>query len=182
MAGYHDGRNVFYLGSFDEQMEAEIPIAFHNAIQFQSQMRQAHIDIIINSYGGLAHLAYTIVEQMEMAKSQGIVVRTLVTNTAGSAGSIVAVAGTEGYRYIAKTANHIVHYGSTGSEIHSPEQAIRNHNANTDFFKTTLNHYKKYCDIPDLEKNLVTDDWYITAAQAKKWKMADHFLDKFIPL
>lgn len=182
MSGFYDGRNTFYLGAVDEDLEANFIIPFHRAISEQSDRARgrAVIDIFVNSHGGLAHVAFHIVEMMELAKAEGIIVRTAVTSIAYSAGSIIAVAGTPGARYIAKPAQHLVHYGSAPSYDTSPQQAARNHNSKQEFFKTILNHYKKYCDIPDLEQNLVTDDWYIPSAKAKKWGMADEYLDKFV--
>lgn len=182
MSGYHDGSNTFYLGEVDWDMEGDMIVPLHRAISEQSKLAHGlgRIDMFINSYGGLAHVAFHIVEMMELAKAEGIIVRTVVTSNAYSAGSIIAVAGTPGFRYIAKNAQHLVHYGSTGSRNKSPEQATRNHKATHDFFKQISDHYKHYCDIPDLEEYLKTDDWFINSAKAKKWKMADNFLDKFV--
>lgn len=183
MAGYHDGKNTFYIGEFDGAMEASLIIPLTLAVKQQSNLTDGRIDMFVNSYGGNAAVAFHLVELMEMAKREDVVVRTMVTSAAYSAGSIIAVAGTPGERYIARDALHLAHYGySPGGEDATPLQAMRNHDATQMFFKQVKKHYEKYCDIPNLEENLLADDWYITAAQAKRWKMADQYLDKYVML
>lgn len=180
MAGYHDGRNTFYIGEFDGAMEEALVIPLALAVKQQANLKDGRLDMFINSYGGNANIAFHVVELMEMAKREGVVVRTMVTSAAFSAGSIIAVAGTPGERYIAREAQHLAHYGfASGGEDTTPLQAARNHVRKQTFFKQVFNHYQKYCDIPNLEENLMEDDWYITAVQAKRWKMADQYLDKY---
>lgn len=180
MSGYHDGRNTFYVGEFDGGMEENLIIPLTLAVKQQANLVDGRLDLFINSYGGNAHLCDHVVELIEMAKREGVVVRTIVTGAAFSAGSVVAVAGTKGERYIAKGAQHLAHYGSANSgEDTTPLQAKRNHAAKQVFFKQMVAHYNKYCDIPNLVDNLLEDDWYISANEAKRWKMADHFIDKY---
>lgn len=180
MAGYHDGRNTFYIGEFDGNMEESLMIPITLAVKQQSNLKDGRLDLFINSYGGNAHLLMHMVELVEMAKREGVVVRTIVTGAAYSAGSMLAVAGTPGERYIAKNAMHLAHYGNTGADgDETPLQAQRRHDANQLMFQQVVKHYEKYCEIPDLEENLVDDNWYITATQAKRWRMADKFLDKY---
>lgn len=180
MAGYHDGRNTFYIGEFDGQMEESLMIPLALAVKQQSNLVDGRLDMFVNSYGGNANIAFTVVELMEMAKREGVIVRTMVTSAAYSAGSIIAVAGSPGERYIAKGAQHLAHYGfAPRGEDSTPLQAQRNHAATQVFFKQVVAHYNKYCDIPNLEENLLEDDWYITSVQAKRWGLADQYLDKY---
>lgn len=180
MAGYHDDRNTFYIGEFDGDMEANLILPFTLAVRQQANIKGGRLDLFINSYGGNAHLLMHMVELVEMAKRADVVVRTMVTGAAYSAGSMLAVAGTPGERYIAKNAMHLAHYGNTGADgDETPLQAQRRHDANQLMFKQVVAHYEKYCDIPDLEANLVDDNWYITSTQARRWKMADKLLDKY---
>lgn len=180
MSGYHDGRNTFYIGEFDEEIEQNVIIPLTHAVRQQSEIKDGRLDLYINSYGGNAHILMHMVELVEIAKRSGVVVRTIVTSAAYSAGSMLAVAGTEGERYMAKNAMHLVHYGNTGIRSEeTPVQTQRRYNADQMMFKQVLDHYNKYCDIPDLEDNIQDDNWYITAQQAKRYKMTDKFLDKF---
>lgn len=180
MAGYHDGRNTFYIGEFDGPMEEALVIPLALAVKQQANLKDGRIDMFVNSYGGNASIAFHVIELMEMAKREGVVVRTMVTSAAYSAGSIIAVAGTPGERYIAKGAQHLAHYGfAPRGEDSTPLQAMRNHEATQIFFKQVVDHYNKYCSIPKLEENLLEDDWYITSTQARRWGMADKPLEKF---
>lgn len=180
MAGYHDGRNTFYIGEFDGDMEANLIIPLTLAVKNQAAIKDGHLDLFVNSYGGNAAIAFHIVELIELAKRNDVVVRTMVTSAAYSAGSIIAVAGTPGERYIARDAQHLAHYGSSPSGAdETPVQAQRKHDATQTFFKQVASHYKKYCNIPELEENLLEDDWYISSREAIKWKMADKYLDKY---
>lgn len=180
MSAYHDGRNTFYIGEFDGDMEANIIMPLTAAVKQQAELRDGRIDMFVNSYGGNAHVAQHVVELMEIAKREDVVVRTMVTGAAYSAGSMIAVAGTPGERYIAKDAMHLAHYGAIPSDDNTtPLQAQRNHAAAQMFFKQMVAHYEKYCCIPNLREQLLDDDWYITSSQAKRWGMADKFLDKY---
>lgn len=180
MSAYHDGRNTFYIGEFDEEMEQNIVIPLTIAVRQQSELRDGRIDLFINSYGGNAHLLMHTIELVGMAKRNDVVVRTIVTGAAYSAGSMLAVCGTEGERYISKNGMHLAHYGNSGGDgDETPLQAQRRHDANQTMFKQVVKHYQDHCDIPDLENNLLDDNWYITATQAKRWRMADKYLDKF---
>lgn len=180
MSAYHDGRNTFYIGEFDDEMEQNIIIPLTHAVRNQAELRDGRLDFFINSYGGNAHVMMHIIELVELAKRNDVVVRTIITGAAYSAGSMLAVAGTPGERYMSKDAMHLVHYGSTGgSSEATPTQTSRVHDANQIMFKQVIDHYNKYCDIPDLKKNIQDDNWFITSTKAKRWKMVDNYLDKF---
>lgn len=180
MTGFHLGAHSVYLGDVDEDLEKEFLPAFHQIIEQQAEGGGGHINIYINSHGGLANVAFHIVAMMEFAKKNNIIVRTIVTDSAYSAGSIIAVAGTPGERYIAKDARHVVHYGSSGSHDSTPMQAERNYGFRKRFFKQVLDSYKKYCHIPDLEEHIKDDDWYIDGRSAIKWGMADKDISKLV--
>jgi ATP-dependent protease ClpP protease subunit len=172
----NDG-NVFFIGDFDDSMETDIIIPLTKEIQKQRVIEDGHIDLYINSTGGAYYLMMHLVELVEKAKQSGVNVRTMVMSMAYSAGSMLAVTGSE--RYIAKGAEHLIHYGSNGGVNTTPLQAKRQAASNTRAFKYNVNHYKKYCDIPDLEEQLADDNFYITASQCIKWGLADFYWNKF---
>lgn len=178
MTGFHLGAHSVYLGDVDEELEKEFLPPFHQIIEQQVETAGGYINIYINSHGGLANIAFHIISMIEFAKKNDVVVRTIVTDSACSAGSLIAVAGTPGERYIAKDARHVVHYGSSGSLDMSPLQAERNFNYRKKFFKRVVNTYNKYCNIPDLEESIREDDWFIEGRNAIKWGMADKDLSK----
>lgn len=179
MAGYTDNKNTFYIGEFDGDMEQSLSLPIITAVKQQSKVTNGHLDLYINSYGGNVNILNHMLEMVEVAKSSGVIVRTMVTSAAYSAGSMLAVAGSPGHRYIAKGAQHLVHYGRIGASSSTPLQLERAQAQQDLFFKSCVAHYNRHSDIPNLSDNLVDDQWYISATQAKKWGMADHFLDKF---
>lgn len=177
MINQNDG-NIFFIGDFDDGAE-DIVIPLTKQIQKQRERHDGRIDLYINSYGGYKHLVFQLVSMVEMAKAEGVVVRTIVPYIAYSAGSILAIAGTPGERYIDPGAEHLLHYGMMGSMETTPEQVARNHVMKSREFKKILDHYNKYSSVPDLAAKMNDDSFFATAAQCKKWGLADHYIDKF---
>jgi len=170
--------NVFVIGDFEDSLERDILIPLTMEIRNQAKQADGRIDLYINSNGGYGHLLFHMIELIEMAKRSGVTVRTIVMDSAFSAGSMLAIAGTPGQRYIARTASHLVHYGSIASFEQTPEQIERYRKWKTKFFKNNVDHYKKYAEIPNLEDHIKDDGFFVTAAEAIKWKMADQYTDK----
>lgn len=170
--------NSFFLSDFDDQMENDIIIPLTLEIERQSKFRDGRIDLWINSPGGYAHLLFHMVELIERAKAQDVIVRTIVPNVAFSAGSMLAVTGTIGERYIGKTAEHLIHYGSIMSFESTPKQVERFNRYKARYFKNNISHYRKYCEIPNLDQEMLDEGWFVPAKDAIKWKMADKYTDK----
>lgn len=173
--------NVLIINDFDDAMEAEIILPFIRQIQYQRTLREGRIDLYVNSFGGYAHLAFHIVSLMEQAKREEITVRTVVPDAAFSAGSIVAVAGSPGHRYVERTAQHLAHYGMAGSIDSTPEQAARAYEERARHFKKIRKHYLDYTDIEavDLDRLMGDDQGYIPAAKCIKWGFADYYMERF---
>lgn len=178
MPGYFED-NIFVIGDFDDQLE-QLLVPLTKEIKKQSKLRTGKIDLYINSYGGYLHLVRHFVDLVERAKDDNVMVRTVVSGVAYSAGSILAVTGTPGERYIAKHGEHLIHYGSSGSVESTPGQVERNRQSKTRSFKQILEHYKKYCNIPDLESAMLDDGFYVDANKCVKWNIADKYSDKLI--
>lgn len=172
---FNDG-NLFFIGDFDENMESDLLIPLTREIQVQRTAEIPRIDLYINSVGGSLYLLQHLIELIEIAKREGITVRTMVMSNAYSAGSLLAITGSE--RYIAKSAEHLVHYGNGGYASATPVQAKRQSDKMNREFKWNINHYKKYANIPNLEKNMEDDNFYITARDCIRWGLADFYLDK----
>lgn len=172
------GGNIFSIGDFDENLEGII-IPLTNEIQKQRRFKDGRIDLYVNSYGGYTHTAFHLVALLELAKSEGITVRTIVPDIAFSSGSILAVAGSPGERYIAKTGEHLLHYGLQGSMESTPEQVKRNGAIKTRGFRKILNHYKAYSNVPDLEDKMNDDSYFVPASKCIQWGLADCYMDRF---
>lgn len=181
MSGHYED-NTFFIGDFDDALEHGVVVALTKEIKAQSERSDGRIDLWINSVGGYAHLVYHMIELVEVAKRNGVVVRTIIPNIAFSAGSMLAITGTPGERYIARSGEHLVHYGSTGSVETTPTQVERFRAWKDRDFKNTINHYKKYSDVPNIEAQMLDDGFFVTAQQAIKWKMADKYLEKLVLL
>lgn len=178
MAGYHKG-NVFYIGEFDAEMEETILVPLVTQTQKQSECG-GRLDLYINSYGGVLEIVQHVLGIIEVAKGHGVRVRTIITGAAYSGGSMVAVAGTVGERYMNRQSLHLVHYGASAAAARSPVESERNHKVDQRFFNLVKKHYRDYCDIPDevLSEGLNSDMWHITYTEAKRWGMCDKPLDR----
>ncbi len=177
MPGSHND-NIFFIGDFDDELEDKVLIPLTQEIARQSDAKNGRIDLYINSVGGYVHLVNHMVELIEVAKAQDVTVRTIVPDMAFSAGSALAVTGTPGERYIGKRAEHLIHYGQIMSFETTPEQIKRFTAWKDRKFKANLDHYRKYCDIPNLDTHILDDGFFVTARDAIKWKMADKYMDK----
>ena len=173
---------MFFLADFDDNMEASIVLPLIREIQRQRKYKDGRIDLYINSFGGYRHLVFQLISLVESAKRDGIVVRTIVPDIAYSAGSILAVTGTPGERYIERTGEHLIHYGYTGGGGEStPEQVERVYSQKALGFKKILNHYKKFTKFPEGEiEGLMNDDMaFIPANKCIKYGLADKYMEKF---
>lgn len=174
----HNEDNIFFIGDFDDALEDRIAVSLAKEIENQSKLREGRIDLWINSYGGFSHLVMHLVELVEMAKRNGVLVRTIVPSVAFSAGSMLAVTGSPGHRYIAKHADHLVHYGSVGSMETTPTQIERWKAWKDRGFKYTITHYEKYANVPNLREQLQDDGFFVPAVNCLKWGLADKYMDK----
>jgi ATP-dependent protease ClpP protease subunit len=176
---WNDG-NIFYFTDFDDNMEANLVLPLTREIQHQRRLKHGQLDLYINSFGGYGHLVDHLVELVGLAKRNDIVVRTIVPSLAASAGSMLAITGTPGERYIARSAEHIVHYGTTiGTAETTPKQIERWAGFKNRDFKNVLTHYRKHCDIPNLDAEMMDDGFSIPATKAIAYGMADKYLEKF---
>lgn len=170
--------NVFFIGDFDDTLEQYVVSPLTAEILKQAKEKDGRIDLWITSYGGYVHLATHLVELVEYAKRQGVTVRTIVPSTAFSAGSMLAIAGTPGERYIGRNADHLIHYGQIGSAETTEEQIKRYTKWKTKMFRANIAHYEKYANVPDLANKISDDGYFVTAAEAIRWKMADKYIEK----
>lgn len=177
MPGSYDD-NVFFIGDFDDSLENTIIVPLTTEIKKQSELKDGHIDLYINSVGGYLHLVNHMIELVEVAKESGVVVRTIVPDIAYSAGSMLAITGTKGHRYIGRHAEHLVHYGQIMSFETTEQQVDRFTAHKKRLFKQNLDHYNKYCNIPNLSQQILDDGYFIVAKDAIKYDMADHYMEK----
>jgi ATP-dependent protease ClpP protease subunit len=172
--------NVFYIEDFDEGAARDHIIALTKAVQTQRQFKEGRIDLYINSAGGYMYLVQHLIELVEIAKRDGVVVRTIVPYMAFSAGSMLAITGTPGERYIARDAEHVIHYGTTlGTQEETPKQIERWSGYKARDFKKRIAHYEKYAEVPGLDAEMMDNGFSVPAQKCIKWGLADKYLDKF---
>lgn len=177
---FADDNKFYILGEFDNVMKESLIVPLTKKINELGEKKQSAIEIYIGSHGGDGYVLVHLIELVEMAKRKGIIVKTIVTSHAFSSGSMLAVAGTKGERYISKMAEHIVHYGVIGTGYdHTPLQIERQSGYKKRWFNTIRSHYEKYCNIPDLENLMKDDNLSIPANKCLKWGLADKYMDEF---
>lgn len=172
--------NVFFISDFDDALEGSVILPLTECIGKQSELKDGRIDLYINSVGGYLHLLRHMVELVEIAKSQGVTVRTIVPEMAFSAGSMLAITGTPGERYIGREAEHLIHYGQIMSFETTPEQIKRFTAFKERKMKSNLAHYKKYAEVPDIDNKMLDDGFFVPAPQAIRWGLADKYMDKLV--
>lgn len=180
MSGYNKG-NVFYIGEFDGEMEENILVPLITQTQKQADIKDGgRLDLYINSYGGVLEIVQHVLGIVEVAKAAGVQVRTIITGAAYSGGSMVAVAGTPGERYMNRNSFHLVHYGTSANAARNPLESERNHKVDQRFFNMMKKHYRDYAEIPEevLAENIESDMWHITYTEAKRWNLCDKPLDR----
>lgn len=170
--------NIFLIGDFDDSLETDVILPLTTEIQNQRRFKDGQIDLYINSFGGYAHLVFHLIELVELAKREGIVVRTIVPSVAFSAGSMLAVTGSPGERYISRNGEHLIHYGRTGSVEETPKQIERWTAYKSRDFKNTILHYNKYSDVPNLDSEMMDDGFFVPAAKCIKYGLADKYIEK----
>lgn len=180
MSQFNDGSD-FVIFDFDDSLERDVPLALIKCIQEQRGKKDARITLWINSFGGYRHLVFQLISLVELAKREGIIVRTVITDIAYSAGSILAVTGSPGERYIEATGEHLIHYGLTGSSETTPEQLERNFIQKKEGFDKIKKHYLKYSKMSadELDKLMNDDSAFIPANKAIKFGLADKLMTRF---
>lgn len=172
-----DDRDFYLFGDFDEDMLTNVakPL-MQAAIRLPANAPNyapERLNVYINSYGGYAHVARTVLDAISTARARGIVVATYATGAAYSAGSMVAVAGTPGYRYMSPTAHHLLHFGWAGADGTNPVELERAAKMAQQHFSFVLDHYSRYARVPRLREKLNDDSLFVDSATAIRWGLAD---------
>ena len=75
---------------------------------------QPVLEVYLQTPGGTVSIAKSIMSLFKMARAKGAIIKTINLSAAASCGSLLAVSGTKGYRYMAEDAYNLIHYGSRG--------------------------------------------------------------------
>lgn len=170
-------KNTYFInGTFNDEMRSQVIWNLEKHINELKEKKNPILTFYISSHGGNGYLLLDIVSLFERAKANGIIIRTIVTSHAYSAGSMLAIAGTKGERYISEYAEHLAHYGSfDGVTKYTPLQVEREYEHTKRWNDTMIKHYNKYSKIPDIKNKLKDDSFFITAAESIEWGLADKY-------
>ena len=167
------GNEVYIFGEFDADMTEHIIAPLATLIETKKTVKDATITVHINSNGGYAKYAWSIIGLLNSAKGAGIKVKTVVHADAYSCGSLVAVAGTVGERYIMPNAKHLLHCGSAGIVPKTHLQLERGTEWIKHHFDSIIAHYQKHAKVPHLKAKLKDDEYFVYANDCVKFKLAD---------
>jgi ATP-dependent Clp protease protease subunit len=105
-----DNRRIFFWGEVDDNLALSVISQMH---YFTDQSLDP-IQIIINSEGGSVDSMIAIVNEMEICKSNGVTISTLVSGVAYSAAALILAFGSKGHRYARPNSNIMLHPMSYG--------------------------------------------------------------------
>jgi len=158
---YKNGKFYIY-GDIDdtipEQIIAPLGQQIHAALSLDKASRGA-ILIDICSDGGYYKYAMDIVNLIQFAQKNEIVVQTTVFSNAASAASMIAIAGT--YRFVTPTSVHLAHFARSWAFSHNPEMAERNLKYDKFIQSKIVELYKSKTKIKDIEKKLLADNFMV---------------------
>lgn len=162
---------VIRVNSFDEEALED----FEEALDDAHSTGQEVIPIVIDSYGGSAYGCMGMIAAIEQAR---VPVATILTSKAMSAGALLFMWGTEGYRYMHTHANMMIHdIGSwTGGKVEEIKADTRNlDEMNKSIYKRASLQIGKPADyLGNLIKENNHVDWFLSAKEAKRHNIANH--------
>lgn len=148
---------------------------------FEKDLDEAHatgqsvIPIVIDSYGGSAYGVLGMIAAVEQAR---VPVATILTSKAMSAGAMLFMFGTEGYRFMHPHSSMMIHdMGTfTGGKVEEIKADSRNiDEMNKSLYCRASRHIGKSSDfLANLIKEHNHVDWFLGAKEAKKHNIANH--------
>ena len=158
-------------GTFNEDMAER----FATEMERATQTGQPVIPVVIDSYGGQVYSLLDMISQIQTSK---LPVATILQGKAMSAGGMLFIFGSPGYRYMADWATLMIHDVSSGTwgkveEIKSSaEETERLHKL---IFKMAAKHLGQKDDyFLKILHEKGHAEWYLTAKDAKKHGICDH--------
>lgn len=145
------GNRVYILGPFDKSISAKVIPDFNDLIDMLAGVKNAEIEIYINSCGGYASELLGLLTCIDIAKSANIKIKTYNIGYAYSCGSLLAVVGDERYMY--KYASNLPHLGQVPLFPQTFEQLERGVKHVNDWFSSIVDIYLHHTK---LSKNKLT--------------------------
>ena len=131
------------------------------------------VTLSIHSPGGSVVDGLALIDEIERAKAQGVVVSTRCVGLAASMAAVILAAGTKGHRTVSRNGTVMIHQvmgGMSGQQTDIEIQASRIRQT-----RSQLNELLcQYTGQPQKKINLDTErDFYLTARQAVEYGLAD---------
>lgn len=175
--------NTIYIhGELGTDIIELLPL-IRTEIDRQKILKDGKIVFSINSEGGYMYILTSLLNLIDYAKKEGVIVETVVEFMAYSCGSLLACSGSVGHRYIAKYAEHLCHFPRGSFYSATPTQADRNANYLKRCMQNVKDMYKSNCKetaqksyIEKLFYNMKDDCFYIPAKECIKYGLADKIL------
>lgn len=163
---------VVTVNEFDEESVEDFREQFARA----HEIKQPIIPVVIDSYGGEV---YSLMAMISTIKNSDIPVATIVDGKAMSCGAILFSFGSEGRRYMDENATLMIHHVSFGvwNKLVEVEARVAQARLLNDRVYRLM---AENCGQPaayflDLvEKNKGNADWYLTAKEARRHRLANH--------
>lgn len=118
---YMYGPFVFLLDEISQSTCFALIGDLTNYVMTEDRSKEKVLNIIINSPGGDVSTMITLLGLINIAKLNGILVRSYILGTAASAASMIAVQADE--RYMTNLSQHFIHFGTVVS-VTSKESEI----------------------------------------------------------
>ena len=153
------GNKIYIYGNFNEDMINMI-VKLDALIKEEAEKSDGRIIFEINSDGGQTSYLWILLSKIKFAKSLDIIIETNVYAGAYSCGSILACAGTVGYRNVSKYAEYGCHYGGSVNDAGTPKQLIRQIKVSNFHFNNIKEAYLEFAKIKNLDE-ILSDDCFV---------------------
>lgn len=165
----------YFCNEFSHQSVRDV-ITWILDANFQDKTRYENLTLVITSYGGDLSAAFALID---VIRGSAIPVHTVGLGVIASAGLLTFISGRKGHRIVTPNTSILSHqwsWGAFGKE-HELVASVREFELTT---KRMLEHYKKCTGLTDKvirEKLLPPQDVWLTAEEAKKYKLVDQVKD-----
>lgn len=165
----------YFCNDFSHQSVKDV-ITWILDANFQDKTRYENLTLLITSYGGDLSAAFALIDVM---RGSAIPVRTVGLGVIASAGLLTFISGQKGQRVVTPNTSILSHqwsWGTFGKE-HELVASVREFELTT---RRMLEHYKKCTGLTEKvirEKLLPPQDVWLTAEEAKKYKLVDQVKD-----
>jgi ATP-dependent protease ClpP protease subunit len=166
---------VYIHSDFDADINVRVLPSLISLINREAGKKNGKIVFDIDSNGGYADVLKVLLTHIEKAKSLGVIVETRCFAKAYSCGSMLAASGSKGHRFISEYAEHLCHLGRGGFIAETDKQLDRQSERLKRHFDFARSLYKKYANIPNLDKVIADNCYFISGKKIIEFGLADKF-------